>query len=133
MRPRRTSGVWGKHMVSALLLGVGLLLGVPAAGADAPASAPAGATSPGVLPTPQFRRYGSVDGLPSSLVYAAAQAPDGTMWFGTKNGIARFDGVEFTTYRHASGDPGSLYNNGISALLIDAHGRLWAGGQDAGL
>ena len=125
-------------MVSALLLGVGLLLGTPVAGASVPASAPAGAASTGaassgVLPTPQFRRYGSANGLPGSLVYTAVQAPDGTMWFGTKNGIARFDGVEFTTYRHASGDPGSLYNNGISALLIDAHGRLWAGGLDAGL
>src|SRR5690242_11752387 len=100
MRPRRTSGTWGKHMVSALLLGVGLLLGASGAGANAPAFAPARAISTGVLPTPQFRRYGSADGLPSSLVYAAAQAPDGTMWFGTKNGIARFDGVEFTNFRH---------------------------------
>ncbi|MCX7513103.1 hybrid sensor histidine kinase/response regulator [Frateuria hangzhouensis] len=120
-------------MVSALLLGVGLLLGVPAATAGVPASAPAGAASKGALPTPQFRRYGSVDGLPSSLVYTAVQAPDGTMWFGTKNGIARFDGVEFRNYRHLSGDPGSLYSNGISSLLIDRQGRLWAGGLDAGL
>src|SRR5690349_19732991 len=126
MRPRRTSGVWGKHMVSALLLGVGLLLGAPAAGA--PASAPAGVASNKVLPTPQFRRYGSVDGLPSSLVYTAAQAPDGTLWFGTKNGIARFDGVEFRNFRHISGDPGSLAGNGISSLLIDRQGRLWAAG-----
>src|SRR5690242_18448168 len=120
-------------MVSALLLGVGLLLGAPAVGANVPASAPAGAASTTVLPTPQFRRYGSANGLSSSLVYSAVQAPDGTMWFGTKNGIARFDGVEFRNYRHASGNPGSLYANGISTLLIDTRGRLWAGGLDAGL
>ena len=123
----------GKLMVSALLLGVGLLLGAPAAGTNAPAP-PAAATIPNdALPTPQFRRYGSVNGLPSSLVYAAVQAPDGTMWFGTKNGIARFDGVEFKTHRHVAGDPGSLYGNGISSLLIDTQGRLWAAGLDAGL
>ena len=120
-------------MVSALLLGVGLLLGAPAATADAPASAPAGMAPAGALPTPQFRRYGSANGLPGSLVYTAVQAPDGTMWFGTKNGIARFDGVEFRVYRHVAGDPDSLYGNGISSLLVDAQGRLWAGGLDAGL
>jgi signal transduction histidine kinase/streptogramin lyase/ActR/RegA family two-component response regulator len=120
-------------MVSALLLGVGLLLGTPAAGKDVPASPPAEASSTGALPTPQFRRYGSANGLPSSMVYTVVQAPDGTMWFGTKNGIARFDGVEFQAYRHVAGDPGSLYGNGISSLLIDRQGRLWAGGLDAGL
>jgi ligand-binding sensor domain-containing protein len=98
-----------------------------------PALLPAGAAAAGALPTPQFRRYGSANGLPSSLVYTAVQAPDGSMWFGTKNGIARFDGVQFQTYRHIGTDPGSLYGNGISTLLIDAQGRLWAGGLDAGL
>ncbi|MEI7036554.1 hybrid sensor histidine kinase/response regulator [Fulvimonas yonginensis] len=121
-------------MVSALLLGVGLLLGAPgAAGVPASASAGAGAAPTGALPTPQFRRYGSANGLPSSLVYTVVQAPDGTMWFGTKNGIARFDGIEFKVYRHVAGDPGSLYGNGISSLLVDHHGRLWAAGLDAGL
>ncbi|WP_440279819.1 ATP-binding protein [Frateuria sp.] len=122
-------------MMSALLLGVGLLLGAPAAAANAPAPAPvaAEASADRVLPTPQFRRYGSADGLPSSLVYTAVQAPDGTMWFGTKNGIARFDGVEFRNFRHVSGDPDSLAGNGISSLLIDKEGRLWAAGLDAGL
>ena len=121
-------------MVSALLLGVGLLLGAPTAGTVAPAaSAPVAVPAADALPTPQFRRYGSANGLPSSLVYTAVQAPDGTMWFGTKNGIARFDGVEFKTYRHIADDPSSLYGNGISVLLVDPHGSLWAAGLDAGL
>jgi len=120
-------------MVPALLLGVGLLLGAPAAGTNAMASSATVAPSTDALPTPQFRRYGSTNGLPSSLVYTAVQAPDGTMWFGTKNGIARFDGVEFKTYRHIANEPGSLQGNGISSLLIDTQGRLWAAGLDAGL
>lgn len=119
-------------MGSAFLLGVGLLLGVSAAGVPVHA-APAKASVEEALPTPQFRRYGTADGLPSSLVYTAVQARDGSMWFGTKGGIARFDGVDFKVFRHLSGDPGSLYNNGISTLLIDRQGRLWAGGLDAGL
>ncbi|HUA80863.1 MAG TPA: two-component regulator propeller domain-containing protein, partial [Dyella sp.] len=51
------------------------------------------------LPTPQFRRYGMQDGLPSSAVYVVAQDRDGAMWFGTKGGIARFDGLHFQVFR----------------------------------
>ncbi|MDN4481882.1 two-component regulator propeller domain-containing protein, partial [Demequina sp. EGI L300058] len=41
--------------------------------------------------------------------------------------------VEFRNFRHVSGDPDSLAGNGISSLLIDRQGRLWAAGLDAGL
>ncbi|HEY1589791.1 MAG TPA: two-component regulator propeller domain-containing protein, partial [Rhodanobacter sp.] len=85
------------------------------------------------LSTPQFRRYSVVDGLPSTNVYAVAQDRDGAIWFGTKSGLARFDGVEFKVFRHAENDPGSLFNNGIATLLIDRQGRLWAAGLNAGL
>ncbi|WP_323135385.1 ligand-binding sensor domain-containing protein, partial [Dyella silvatica] len=86
-----------------------------------------------VLPTPQFRRYGTSNGLPSSSVYTVVQGHDGVMWFGTKGGLARYDGVDFKVFRHVAGDPSSLYDNGIGTLLIDHAGRLWAGGLDAGL
>lgn len=98
---------------------------VPRATVHAPDTAP--------LPTPQFRRYGTQDGLPSSVVYTVAQDHDGAMWFGTKGGLARFDGVRFQVFRHIENDPGSLYNNEVSALLVDQQGRLWAGSLDAAL
>ena len=85
------------------------------------------------LPTPQFRRYGMADGLPSSSVYAIAQDHNGAMWFGTRGGIARFDGVHFQVFRHVENDPGSLYSNGISTLIVGRLGNIWAGGLDAGL
>ncbi|MEV8521911.1 two-component regulator propeller domain-containing protein [Dyella marensis] len=126
-------------MLSSLLLGLALL--APSASvADKAGSphAPAAATAPapnaaGVLPTPQFRRYGTFNGLPSSSVYAVAQAPDGAMWFGTKGGIARYDGVAFKVYRHVADDPRSLHDNGIATLLFDRQGQLWAAGLEAGL
>ncbi|WP_225561779.1 hybrid sensor histidine kinase/response regulator [Rhodanobacter sp. DHB23] len=118
--------------MSAGLLGLLLLIAMPApARAQAmPASAPPPAVP---LVTPQFRRYGVDDGLPSSNVYAVAQDRSGVVWFGTKGGIARFDGVQFQVFRHVSNDPGSLSDNGISTLLVDSRNRLWASGLNAGL
>src|SRR5215469_9160668 len=117
-------------MLSSLLLSAFLFTGMPVASG---AAAPAAQTAAAALPTPQFRRYGTAEGLPSSSVYTVVQSPDGTMWFGTKGGIARYDGVGFKVFRHAVGDPQSLFNNGISALMFDRGGRLWAAGLEAGL
>ena len=128
--------------MSVFLMGLAFLMGAPGPGVP-PSTAPASAASiPTVaihapdaapLPTPQFRRYGMEDGLPSSTVYAVAQDQDGAMWFGTKGGIARFDGVHFQVFRHMENDPDSLYNNEISSLIVDRQGNIWAGGLDAGL
>ncbi|GGA09008.1 hybrid sensor histidine kinase/response regulator [Dyella caseinilytica] len=132
--------------MSVLMLGLAFLLSASspggAASTAASPSAPSAEPVPKVaihapdaapLPTPQFRRYGMDDGLPSTSVYAIAQDHDGTIWFGTKTGIARFDGVHFQVFRHMENDPDSLYNNNISALLVDKQGMVWVGGLDGGL
>lgn len=117
-------------MLPSLLLSAFLFGATPTPTMDVTSVVPPAATA---LPTPQFRRYGTAEGLPSSSVYTVVQSPDGSMWFGTKSGIARYDGVRFKVFRHDVGDPQSLYNNGISALLFDRGGRLWAAGLEAGL
>ncbi|MBD8882024.1 response regulator [Rhodanobacter sp. 7MK24] len=119
-------------LVSAGLFGLLLLIAMPVP-ARMPAVPVPAATSAIPLVTPQFRRYGVADGLPSSNVYAVAQDRGGAIWFGTKGGIARFDGVQFKVFRHVSNDPGSLFDNGIATLLVDSQDRLWAGGLNAGL
>lgn len=121
-------------MLPSLLLSAFLFtsMPVPAGAVAGPVTVPAPAPT-AALPTPQFRRYGTAEGLPSSSVYTVVQAPDGAMWFGTKGGIARYDGVGFKVLRHVVGDAQSLFNNGISALMFDQGGTLWAGGLEAGL
>ncbi|HET6554146.1 MAG TPA: two-component regulator propeller domain-containing protein [Dyella sp.] len=123
----------GEIMLTSLLFSAVLSAGsstyVPAAAPAVASSTAAGTT----LATPQFRRYGTAEGLPSSTVYTVVQAPDGTMWFGTKGGIARYDGVRFEVFRHVAGDPQSLTNNGIATLMFDRGGQLWAAGLEAGL
>ena len=66
------------------------------------------------------------DGLPQSSVAAIARTPDGYLWLGTQEGLARFDGVRFVTY-DGSNVP-DFPNKFITALLVDHTGKLWVGG-----
>ncbi|GAA0264257.1 ATP-binding protein [Rhodanobacter caeni] len=114
------------------------LLALAAGGAQAaPASAPhtpaTAASHASPLPTPQFRRYGVADGLPSGPVYSVAQDRNGLMWFGSAAGLVRYDGVGFKTFRHSDADPASLPANATYALFVDCENRIWAGGISSGL
>ena len=82
---------------------------------------------------PWFERLQVADGLPSSQVYALRQGKDGFVWIGTRDGLARYDGVDFRVWRHDPGDSSSLASNDVSALLIDSRGRVWCGGEASGL
>jgi PAS domain S-box-containing protein len=62
-------------------------------------------------------------GLPENSATAMVQTPDGYLWFGTFNGLVRFDGVKFTVF-----DPSNtpeLPSPGILNLHLDASQRLW--------
>jgi signal transduction histidine kinase/ligand-binding sensor domain-containing protein len=91
-----------------------------------PSPSPARAPSPTPLPGVQnFHQWGSVtvfNGLPSDSVRAIAQTPDGVMWFGTDNGLARFDGRRVQNF-----SPNGAEANGILALAVASSGELWVG------
>lgn len=70
-------------------------------------------------------------GLPHNSVTAILQTWDGYLWVGTSNGLARFDGVRFTTFRSA--DTPGLRSNHILCLYEDAYGALWIGTDGGGL
>lgn len=63
-------------------------------------------------------------GLPQDTVRAIAQTPDGYLWLGTNEGLARFDGYEFTTFTK---DRVALPTSPISTLLAARNGDLWIG------
>ena len=65
------------------------------------------------------------EGLPQTSVQALARTPDGYLWIGTQEGLARFDGVRFAVFTDAT-DVG-IPNKHITALFVDASGRLWVG------
>ena len=63
------------------------------------------------------------NGLPQSSATSIAQTPDGFLWVGTFEGLARFDGVRFQTYNKSSAP--ELPHNSILRLHCDRQGRLW--------
>ena len=77
-----------------------------------------------------FRRYQVENGLSNNTAFCSVQDANGFMWFGTKDGLNRFDGYAFKTYRHDADQPGSLGNDLIYALHHDANKTLWVGTND---
>ena len=71
------------------------------------------------------------DGLPQDNILSIAQTPDGYLWLGTEEGLARFDGIRFTVF-DKSNTP-ELESSLISALLVDQMGNLWIGTDGGGV
>jgi signal transduction histidine kinase/ligand-binding sensor domain-containing protein len=70
-------------------------------------------------------------GLPNSSVTSIAQTPDGYLWVGTYNGLARFDGARFVTFEPE--DTPELQHARIRKLFLDTQGTLWINTYDGSL
>ncbi|MBA8683396.1 hybrid sensor histidine kinase/response regulator [Stenotrophomonas tumulicola] len=106
------------------------MVGIPVPGTQA-AAAPS--ASPGVAETPQLRRFGTAEGLPSRMVTALAEDRQGHVWAATDGGLARFDGVSLQAWRHDPQVEGSLPGDEIETLIVDRRDRLWLGINGVGL
>lgn len=67
--------------------------------------------------------WNTENGLPQNSVIAIAQTPANFLWFGTFQGLVRFDGVSFRIFDAA--DWGDECGSGATKLHVDAAGRLW--------
>jgi signal transduction histidine kinase/ligand-binding sensor domain-containing protein/DNA-binding NarL/FixJ family response regulator len=74
-----------------------------------------------------FEHYSTGDGVSGSIVNTIIQDKTGYLWFGTNNGLDRFDGIEFKSYKHIHGDTISISNGFVKCLLEDRNGNLWVG------
>jgi PAS domain S-box-containing protein len=71
------------------------------------------------------------DGLPQNYVFTVLQSRDGYLWIGTRSGLARFDGVRFTSFDDRI--PGQLRESEVWALAEDRASALWVGTYGGGL
>ena len=67
------------------------------------------------------------EGLSQSTVFSMAQDSAGFCWFGTQDGLNRYDGYQFEVFKHEPFDSTSLADNQVSALACDTKNRLWVG------
>src|SRR5688572_4187898 len=89
--------------------------------------------SPAMATPPlSVQRYSLEEGLSQQAVNAITQDPEGFMWFGTEDGLNRFDGYEFRQLRHDRADEQSLPNGWISSLVPSEDG-LWIGTDGGGV
>ena len=77
------------------------------------------------------RSWGIEDGLPQGTVSSIAQTADGYLWFGTQEGLARYDGGRFAVYD--TSNTKGLQSNFVTSLAADGKGNLWVGTRGGGL
>ena len=82
---------------------------------------------------PAFQVFGVADGLPSNRLTGLALDREGYLWIATRDGLARFDGVGYTVYRHVPGQAGTLPGNFVQTVFVDSRDRVWVGIEGKGL
>lgn len=81
----------------------------------------------------KFRHITADDGLVSGNVLSIVQDYQGFFWFGSEEGLQRYDGYSFKNYFFTKSDSTSVSSNFIQFLFEDSKRNLWVGTFDAGL
>ncbi len=71
------------------------------------------------------------NGLPQNVIRGIGQTPDGYLWVVTLDGMARFDGVRFTTFNKSNTT--GIVSNRFSGMVQDRNGDLWLSTESGGL
>ncbi len=74
-----------------------------------------------------FKHITVENGLSNNDVNTLIQDKYGFIWFGTDDGLNRYDGYNFKIFRHAPEDSNSISDNSIWALAEDKKGNIWIG------
>ncbi|MDD4418401.1 MAG: two-component regulator propeller domain-containing protein [Bacteroides graminisolvens] len=74
-----------------------------------------------------FKPYQVEHGLSNNNITSCLQDANGFMWFGTRDGLNRFDGYSFRIFRNDSGKPKSIGNSWVTCMAMDKNNTLWFG------
>jgi ligand-binding sensor domain-containing protein/serine phosphatase RsbU (regulator of sigma subunit) len=80
-----------------------------------------------------FNTLNVEDGLAQNSVYAILKDHKGFMWFGTDDGLNRYDGYSFKSYTNKIGIPGTISNNRAISIIEDSNNVIWVGTIGGGL
>src|SRR6478609_7977872 len=74
-----------------------------------------------------FHHLSAKDGLSHNQILSLLQDRNGFMWFGTLEGLNRFDGYTFTVFSHDKKDTTTISDDYVSSIVEDRYGKLWIG------
>lgn len=80
-----------------------------------------------------FKNFGVDNPMSYNFVRTITQDKNGFIWFGSSEGLDRFDGHESISFHHDAALPNSLSSDVISRIIIDSKDRLWVGTFGGGL
>ena len=80
--------------------------------------------------TIKFINYTVKDGLSQSSINCALQDSKGFMWFGTQDGLNKYDGYNYTIFKNNPDDSTTISSNWITCIYEDKQGNLWVGTND---
>ena len=81
--------------------------------------------------TLKFEFISLKDSLKSGI-NCISQDREGFLWFGSQDGLYRYDGYNITIYQHRDGDDSSLSDNHVRSIKEDSSGTLWIGTNNGG-
>jgi ligand-binding sensor domain-containing protein/signal transduction histidine kinase len=84
-------------------------------------------------PSVKFEHLDINQGLSQNNIMCILQDKRGFMWFGTRDGLNKYDGYKFTVYRNDPANKHSISNNFITAIAEDSKGDIWISTRGGGL
>ena len=84
----------------------------------------------GVAEDIHFSHIGLEEGLSHSTIFAINQDKEGNLWFATYDGVNKYDGYNFTVYRHQYTDPNSIASDISRCIVVDDSDRVWVGTRE---
>lgn len=77
-----------------------------------------------------FSHIGLEEGLSHSTIFAINQDKGGNLWFATYDGVNKYDGYNFTVYRHQYTHPNSIASDISRCITMDDSDRIWIGTRE---